>query len=787
MKQLYQLILLLFAYSSSILAQEKIVAYEYWLNNDYTSKQATQITPVQTFNWQTTIPCQNLDVGLHTLNVRFKDNNGHWSSTVSSYFYKTEELLADNKIVQLEYWLNGDYSGKKMVQPSVANTVQWQIDIPFQELEEGIHTFNVRFKDTKGYWSSTVSSYFFKVAGEKSDNTIIAYEYWLDGESGKRKTVNTSNAVFNLSTAITSDELAPGIHSFHIRFKDKYGKWSSTESRYFQKIPDLSGNLLVAYEYWMNDHYEEKFSGTIDNKQTFVILDDFDVTKATKATNYIHLRFKDAVGQWSSVISQDFYRPVEPNFNHIAGLSDVAFTNTSKYADKYRWDFGDGNTSTQVNPLHTYAEPGAYPVWLFAENKEFKDSILHYVEIEGIKKISNNRGGNSGLASFDIYGGGLDANTVVKLVKNGETISTHAVYQREPGIICATFDLTGKNVGVYDIVITINGKDYVTTDGFTIEEAGWVEAWAELEGSDAFIPGRWQTYTVNYGNVGNTDIYGLPINIIFGDLAEVEFLFDLIDVIDGESTDINDSNNYIKLSSLYETAFNGKMYSLLIPHIPANTSGSFSFRAMISAATPTHIFVNTGEVLNDIYFNVQEDEYGTDIFGYELTNNFHVKKEELSQLIRNEINKSFQNSQATAKKRFVNFAKLLNNSNCFLTSLRSATQSNDDPPPLNGPVCIPGKPCSDECSIGGVTLTASWQPNGHNIRITRSSTNINPKFKVNYEVDYFDKDGNHTGTYNGEEVSCFSYIDYRISLNKGYGSSWKVNYIIIECISDKCN
>ena len=33
-------------------------------------------------------------------------------------------------------------------------------------------------------------------------------------------------------------------------------------------------------------------------------------------------------------------------------------------AGQYSWDFGDGNTSTAVNPVHTYSQPGNYPVKL---------------------------------------------------------------------------------------------------------------------------------------------------------------------------------------------------------------------------------------------------------------------------------------------------------------------------------------------------------------------------------------------------------------------------------------
>ncbi|MFH0867114.1 MAG: C25 family cysteine peptidase [Bacteroidota bacterium] len=47
--------------------------------------------------------------------------------------------------------------------------------------------------------------------------------------------------------------------------------------------------------------------------------------------------------------------------------ADVQFTNLSQNAQSYLWDFGDGTTSTDENPLHTYTELGAYTVILTAD------------------------------------------------------------------------------------------------------------------------------------------------------------------------------------------------------------------------------------------------------------------------------------------------------------------------------------------------------------------------------------------------------------------------------------
>ncbi len=47
----------------------------------------------------------------------------------------------------------------------------------------------------------------------------------------------------------------------------------------------------------------------------------------------------------------------------------VYFRNTSQYGETYYWDFGDGNTSNDINPIHDYDEDGEYEVVLTVENQ----------------------------------------------------------------------------------------------------------------------------------------------------------------------------------------------------------------------------------------------------------------------------------------------------------------------------------------------------------------------------------------------------------------------------------
>lgn len=62
---------------------------------------------------------------------------------------------------------------------------------------------------------------------------------------------------------------------------------------------------------------------------------------------------------------------------------DVSFSDLSTGADEWLWDFGDGTTSTAINPVHTYTEPGRYDVSLVTTNECGSDErrVREYVQV----------------------------------------------------------------------------------------------------------------------------------------------------------------------------------------------------------------------------------------------------------------------------------------------------------------------------------------------------------------------------------------------------------------------
>jgi PKD repeat protein len=60
---------------------------------------------------------------------------------------------------------------------------------------------------------------------------------------------------------------------------------------------------------------------------------------------------------------------------------EVAFTNTSEYADSYIWSFGDGGASTKRDPVYIYFSPGVYIVRLTVSGPGGNSSYQETIEI----------------------------------------------------------------------------------------------------------------------------------------------------------------------------------------------------------------------------------------------------------------------------------------------------------------------------------------------------------------------------------------------------------------------
>jgi PKD repeat protein len=86
------------------------------------------------------------------------------------------------------------------------------------------------------------------------------------------------------------------------------------------------------------------------------------------------------------------------SFTQTVNGGTVTFNNTSTGATTYKWDFGDGENSTELNPVHTYSQSGEYMVTLTSENEcGFSSAtITIQVVVTGVGEIP-------GISEFNVY------------------------------------------------------------------------------------------------------------------------------------------------------------------------------------------------------------------------------------------------------------------------------------------------------------------------------------------------------------------------------------------------
>jgi PKD repeat protein len=91
------------------------------------------------------------------------------------------------------------------------------------------------------------------------------------------------------------------------------------------------------------------------------------------------------IGYWEINLTE--YQSVPPvaSFTAEPGSGyvplEVTFTDTSTNATSWSWDFGDGNTSADQNPQHTYISTGNYTVRLTAANSAGSDTAEDSVTV----------------------------------------------------------------------------------------------------------------------------------------------------------------------------------------------------------------------------------------------------------------------------------------------------------------------------------------------------------------------------------------------------------------------
>jgi len=374
-----------------------ITKMEYWIDNNSATKMQQTISPARNFNWLDSLDMILLSDGLHVGHVRFCDNSGKWSSVVSSFFLKSGAMVDLNpKIVKMEYWIDNN-SVSKMQQTIIpARNFNWLDSLDMNSLSDGLHVGHVRFCDNSGKWSSVVSSFFLKSGAMVDLNpNIEKMEYWIDNNSASKMQQTIIPARnFNWLDSLDMNSLSDGLHVGHVRFSDNSGKWSSVVSSFFLKRnKEIIGQpQITQMEYWLDGNSSSRNRKNTTNTNLYQWLDSLDMSSVNNGLHVGQARFRDNVGNWSSVISSFFVKSGNEIITNpvLTKLEYWIDNNTQQKNQKpfdadriYLWQ--DSLTIDNIaNGLHTFSVR-------FADAKGKWSSVQsNYFQLRNIE-IKNNR------------------------------------------------------------------------------------------------------------------------------------------------------------------------------------------------------------------------------------------------------------------------------------------------------------------------------------------------------------------------------------------------------------
>ncbi len=248
----------------------------------------------------------------------------------------------------------------------------------------------------------------------------------------------------------------------------------------------------------------------------------------------------------------DFKYSVAPNADGVIEyaldyyvVSTVQFTNTSAKSGKVTWDFGDGQTSNEANPLHKYDKAGTYQVKLTVDGVGARTYPIMIYDIAPVLSIKEQSAdvitANDVTVDFDIFlpnpeklkvkyvltfpEGALDneGNEITEPIEvieeNGEVILPAGIKFRNIGsqkvVVKATFDIDregGENRVLEESYVNVQvGSPIPASTLYYAVYGGNIKAYKLIDESK--LPEGTKNYPFDLGVKSGTT----PMNLVFAD------------------------------------------------------------------------------------------------------------------------------------------------------------------------------------------------------------------------------------------------------------------------------
>ncbi|MBN1989082.1 MAG: PKD domain-containing protein [Bacteroidales bacterium] len=385
-------------------------------------------------------------VGAHIANdlIFFDSNTGLASfsanGSVNGFLLKSTDAGATWNPIELS--LFSDNSGNEATDPVAGQKVNFYAlaktsattafaVVRWQDAASAYHGFIYKTTDAGATWTKT-STDIFQDYAYKSVITAMAFDAqgqtgYVAGNKLLLATTNGGESWTNISKddyayinevlvkSATEIFLATGAGV--VKTTDAFATFTKVTTDYAFDIIELSTNTYLA----------GKDAATL--KITRDGGENWEPAGEGMASSFFELAlFNGKVygltnGGKANIVYVDFYNTPVAEFTATADDKVVTFQNTSSNATGYTWDFGDGNTSTEASPVHSYTSYGTYTVKLVATN------LCHVIEASKAVTVKSTGINSLPLSGISIWPNPVtNGNLNIELEDGTSTISTITVF-----------------------------------------------------------------------------------------------------------------------------------------------------------------------------------------------------------------------------------------------------------------------------------------------------------------------------------------------------------------------
>lgn len=278
--------------------------------------------------------------------------------------------VVQGQIQTIQYWFDTNFAERKTESVTPNQTIRIS-NLDVNGLSAGIHHAHIRAKDNNS-WSIVHSQMFYKLEASDSGVEMSSYEYWVDDDFSKKQTGSLSGQVANIGE-LNVKSYAEGIHMLNIRTKDKLGRYSTVHSQMFLKLPENSSTGMKSYEYWVDDDFSNKKSGTVSGQVAQI--NDLNVDSYAEGIHMLHIRAKDEIGRYSVLHSQMFLKLAGDATNNEISLVEYWFDNDF---DNRKSTTVSGKSAIINDGLDTKSlAEGFHTMFVRAKDKQNRWSIVH--------------------------------------------------------------------------------------------------------------------------------------------------------------------------------------------------------------------------------------------------------------------------------------------------------------------------------------------------------------------------------------------------------------------------